>query len=59
MGSNGPTFKNIGLWFIDEKNELLGMHVNLVYTTCLIDRSKKRQKIKKTIFLNFKKIYVV
>ena len=30
-GANGPTFKKIGLWSTGEKNELLEMHVNLVY----------------------------
>ena len=31
-GPNGPTFRNIGLWFTDEeKNVVFGMHVNLVY----------------------------
>ena len=29
-GPNGPTFKNIGLWFTGEK-KCVGMHVNLVY----------------------------
>ena len=34
-GPNGPTFRNIGLWLTDEeKNVLLGMHVNFVYKIC-------------------------